>query len=425
MSIVTSDKLSKLQPEALGFCRHRLAKMDQFRADQVTRGEMAGIVTLVARRGKIAHLSAIGYADLSSQKTIETNTLFRIYSMTKPVVAVALMMLYEEGRFQLADPVCQYIPELASLRVLRSPDASLNDTVPATRQPTIQDLLRHTAGFARGSGRPDGGSADSVVDAAYLKADLFNPDTSLADMMTKLAQFPLRHQPGTTWEYSISADIQARLIEILSGTPLDQFLQRRLFDPLGMTCTGYPVKDTSRLAAVHWWKDGKLVPCDDVHGYPDPTNYLLSRTDLESYSNDNAFKGGGNGLLSTVIDYWRFSQMLLNGGELDGQRILSPDTVKFMARDHLGAVFIANPGGVPSGMGFGLGVAVLNDPVAMGIHGCEGQYFWFGASHALFWIDPKEDLVVVTMGQHTALPPSAINKFHSEARAMIYGALVQ
>lgn len=417
--------MSTSMAEDLGFSRERLANMDQFRATQVAKGEMAGIVTLIARHGKVAHFSTVGYADLGSQRKMDPNTIFRWHSMTKPIVSTALMMLYEEGKFQLVDPVAKYIPEFAGLHVLRAQDAPLTDTVPAIREPTIHDLLRHTAGFARGLGRRDGASENRAVDAAYLEADLFNADTSLAGMMTKLARIPLRHQPGTTWDYSVSADIQARLVEILSGTSIDHFLQRRLFGPLGMQDSGFRVKEPARLAAVHWWKEGKVVPCDDVHGYPEPTNYLLEPANINSYTRDNAHKSGSNGLVGAVTDYWRFAQMMLNGGELEGQRILSRNTVQYMARDHLGAVFIPNPGGVPSGMGFGLGFAVMKDPVAMGIHGSEGQFFWFGSSHALFWIDPKEDLVVVAMAQHMALPPLAINVFLSQIRAMVYGALVQ
>lgn len=420
-----TNGLPSAQPQALGFSRERLANMDQFRSAQVAKGEMAGIVTLIARHGKLAHFSTVGCADLGSGRKMDSNTVFRWYSMTKPIVATALMMLYEEGKFQLVDPISKYIPEFVGLRVLRALDAPLTDTVPALREPTIHDLLRHTAGFGRGLGQRNGTPINGAVDAAYLEADLFNLDTSLADMMTKLAKIPLRHQPGTTWDYSISADIQARLVEVLSGMSIDQFLQRRLFGPLGMKDSGYWAKEPSRLATVHWWREGKVVPCDDVHGYPEPANYLLEPANINSYTNDYALKGGSNGLVGTVSDYWRFAQMMLNGGELEGQRILSRHTVQYMARDHLGAICISNPGGVPSGMGFGLGFAVLKDPVAMGVLGSEGQYFWFGASHALFWIDPKEDLVVVAMAQHMALPPQAINVFLSQVRAMIYGALVQ
>jgi CubicO group peptidase (beta-lactamase class C family) len=179
------------------------------------------------------------------------------------------------------------------------------------------------------------------------------------------------------------------------------------------------------LAAPHWWKKHKFVPCDDVHGYPAPSFYLLERASIDSYTNDNPFKGGSHGLVSTVADYWRFAQMLLNGGQLDGHRILSSATAHYMARDHLGPVFIPGATGAPIGMGFGLGVAVLKDPVAMGVLGNEGSSFWFGAQNLLFWIDPKDDIVVVVMTQHMAMPDAATRQFQSEVRALVYGALVQ
>jgi CubicO group peptidase (beta-lactamase class C family) len=424
MSTSMAHGAPNAQPENLGFCRQRLNHLDELRNAQVAKGEMSGIVTLIARHGKVAHFSALGYADLGSKKKMAPDTIFRLYSMTKPIVATALMMLYEEGKFQLTDPICEYIPEFSGLRVLRAPEAPIADTVPVIRDPTIHDLLRHTAGFARGLGGREDAPANRAVDAAYLAADLFSLDTSLAEMMTKLARIPLRHQPGTTWDYSVSADIQARLVEVLSGMSFDEFLQRRLFGPLAMKDSGYCVNDPSRLAAVHWLKQGKLVPSDEVHGYPAPTNYLLEPANINSYTKSNPHKGGSNGLVATATDYWRFAQMILNGGELDGQRILSRNTVNYMARDHLGAIRICNPDGAPSGMGFGLGFAVLKDPVSMGIHGSEGQFFWFGASHALFWIDPTEGIVVVALAQHLSLPPRAIHVFHSQIRAMVYGALV-
>jgi CubicO group peptidase (beta-lactamase class C family) len=296
--------------------------------------------------------------------------------------------------------------------------------VPAIREPTIHDLFRHTAGFTHGLG--GGKPAGYAIDEAYIQEGLFDLDTSLDDMMKKLAGIPLLYQPGTTFSYSIGQDVQARLVEILSGMPFDQFLQRRLFQPLTMRDSGYRVKDPSRLAAVHWWKEGRLVPCDDRHGCPKPTNFLLDAKNINSYTNENAHKGGSYGLVGTVTDYWRFAQMMANGGELDGRRILSRNTVQFIARDHLGAISISDTTGAPSGMGFGLGFAVLKDPVAAGFIGSEGSYYWFGAANTMFWIDPKEDIVVVAMTQLMGpTPPAGSPLQHSQLRAMVYGALVQ
>jgi CubicO group peptidase (beta-lactamase class C family) len=412
---VWAETSAIVRPEDVGFSATRLAYIDKFYADKVDKGEMAGIVTLVARHGKIAHFSAIGYADLGVRRKIKTDTIFRLYSMTKPIAATALMMLYEEGAFQLDDPISKYLPEFSHLKVLRTPESSPDDTVPMQREPTIHDLFRHTAGFA-------------VVGEDYTKSDLFGLNVSLAEMMKRLARLPLRYQPGTKWVYSIGQDVQARLVEIFSAMPFDEFLEKRLFAPLGMKDSGFWVKadKASRLAAVHWSKDGKLVPFDEAHGYPKskPTDFLLQASNINSYASNNAHKGGSYGLLGTAEDYWRFAQMMLNGGEFEGVRFLSPRTVRYMTRDHLGSVSILNDNGGPSGIGWGLGFAVLNDPVAAGLVGSEGSFYWAGAAATTFWIDPKEDVVVVVMTQHLQAPLVDWQTLRSQMSAMVYGALI-
>lgn len=333
------------RPEELGFSAERLDRIDRFYGAKVKSGEMAGIVTLVARHGKIVQFSAIGYADTGMRRKLEKGATFRLYSMTKPIAATALMILYEEGKFQLDDPISKYIPEFANIRVLRTPDSPITDTVPAVREPTIHDLFRHTAGLMHG-GEPK----KNAVDAAYIEADLFGLDTSLADMIRRLAKIPLRYQPGVKFEYSIGQDVQARLVQLLSGMPFDEFLQKRLFGPLGMKDSGYWTKDSSRLAAVHWSKDGRLVPCDTTHGCPKPTSFLLESSNINSYTTNHVHQGGSYGLFATTEDYWRFAQMMLNGGTLNGHRLLSPSTVHYMARDHLGAVSLLNRNGESTGM---------------------------------------------------------------------------
>jgi len=340
--------------------------------------------------------------------------------MTKPIAATALMMLYQEGKFELDDPISKYIPEFAGPRVLRTPDSPITETVAAVREPTIHDLFRHTAGLTHG-----GDPKSNAVDAAYIQADLFGLNTSLADMIKSLAKIPLRYQPGTKFEYSIGQDVQARLVEILSGMPFDQFLQRRLFEPLGMKDTGYWVKDPSRLSAVHWSKEGHLVPCDDAHGCPKPTSFLLEAANINSYTKDNIHKGGSYGLVGTAEDYWRFGQMMLSGGQLEGRRILSGSTVHYIARDHLGPVSITDALGNPSGIGWGLGFAVLKDPAAAGLIGSEGSFYWSGAANTTFWVDPKDDIVVVAMTQHMEAPTVDLADLRSQLSAMVYGALIQ
>jgi CubicO group peptidase (beta-lactamase class C family) len=391
----------------MGFSSARLDSIDSFYADKVNRQELAGIVILVARHGKIVHLNAIGYADVVTRKKMQTDTLFRIYSMTKPIAATALMMLYEKGLFQLDDPVSNYIPEFSKLRVLRTPDSSSNDTVPMQREPTIHDLFRHTAGFEHGG-------------EEYRKANVFGLDISLEEMMKKLAILPLRFQPGTQFQYSVGPDVQARLVEIFSGIPFDQFLQKRLLGPLGMEDTSFWAKGdkASRLARVHWCKDGKLVPSDDANGYPGSA-MLISASNINSYSSDNRHKGGSYGLLSTAADYWRFAQMMLDGGQFEGARFLSPNTVNYMVRDHLGTI-----PGMMDGTGWGLGFAILKDATLAGRVGSEGTFFWGGFGGTVFWVDPKNDLVVVAMTQHMLVPAADEFVLHSQLSSMVYAALI-
>jgi CubicO group peptidase (beta-lactamase class C family) len=408
----SADQLPRARPEDLGFSPSRLDYIDQFYAEKVKHGEMAGIITLVARHGKVAHFGAIGYADFARKQKLETDTVFRLYSMTKPIAATALMMLYEEGKFQLDDPISKYIPNFKGVRVLRTPESPLTDTVPAVREATIHDLFRHTAGLKHGG-------------EAYEKANLFGLDVSLSEMIQRLAQIPLYYQPGTHFEYSVGQDVQARLVEIFSGMPFDQFLRQRLFNPLGMKDTGYWVKDPSRLSAVHWMKEGKLVPCDDEHGCPSATDFLSDPKNMNSYTAEHVHKGGSYGLVATAEDYWRFAQMMLNGGQFQGQRILSPNTVRYIATDHLAPVTLPNETGGDSGIGWGLGFAVVKNPTAAGVIGSVGSYFWAGAANTTFWIDPQKDLVVVVMMQSWNVPGADWPTIRAQMSAMVYGALME
>jgi CubicO group peptidase (beta-lactamase class C family) len=404
-------------PHELGFSAARLDYIDRFYAEKVRKGEMAGIVILIARHGKVAHFSAIGYADVDKKQEMKTDSIFRLYSMTKPIASTALMILYEEGRFQMNDPLSKYIPEFGNLRVLRSPDAALDDTVPLASAPTVQDVLRHTAGFSHGFQK-------NAVDAEYIKANVFDLNGSLAETISKLAKIPLLEQPGRRFIYSVGPDIQARLVEVLSGTSFDEFLEAHLFKPLGMKDTGFwvPPARVDRLASVHWVKDGKLLPMNSAHGHPDGAGPSRGWSSVESYTVDNKQKSGSVGLVSTTEDYWRFAQMILNGGELDGTRILSPQVVQYMVRDHLGPIGMPGPDGKPSGVGFGLGFAVMKDPAAAGYMSSEGTFFWAGAAATHFWIDPKEDMVVVAMSQHMGAP--GMETLWAQIRTLVYSALL-
>ncbi len=410
-------ELPRAQPQEAGFSPERLAHIDEFYADEVKNGRLAGIVTLVARHGKIVHFSAVGYSDVEKKQKMQTDTIFRIYSMTKPITSTALMMLYEDGRFQMNDPVKQYMPEFAGLRVLRNPDGPLDETVAPAPAPTVQDLMRHTAGFTHGLGT-------DAFDNQYTNANVFGLDVPLADMMTRLSKIPLRYQPGTKFVYSVGPDVQARLVEVLSGMPFDEFLDKRLFKPLGMKDTGFwvPADQAKRLATVHWMKDGRLLPLDAAHGHPEG-GVLVQPWSVNSYTLNHKHKGGSFGLVATAEDYWRFAQMMLNGGTFGGTRLLGPQVVHYMARDHLGAIPMDMPGERPSGTGFGLGFGIMKDPAAAGYMSSEGSYFWAGAAATYFWIDPKEDLVVVAMTQHLGVPATAA--LWPQLRTLVYGAMLE
>jgi len=409
-----AQSLPTARPEDEGFSSERLAYIDKFYSGKIDRGELAGMVLLVSRHGKVVHESSLGYADLEKKQRMGDDTLFRFYSMTKPITSTALMMLYEEGRFQLSDPISKYLPEFKDIRVLKTPDSPLSDTVPADHPPTIQDIMRHTAGFTHGL-------ADNAFDREYAKADLWGNDVSLEEMIHRLAKIPLHHQPATKFDYSVGPDVQARLVEVLSGMPFDEFLEKRLFTPLGMRDVGFyvPPAKASRLATVYWVKEGKLTPLDETYGHPGGDIFVFQPWSVNSYTTKHKRTGGSYGLAGTAEDYWRFAQMMLNGGEMNGKRILSPQTVAFMAQDHL------EPAGIPDferGVGFGLGFAVMKNEAAAGYMSPGGSFYWAGAAATHFWIDPKEDIVVVAMTQHMGTP--AADELWGQLRTLVYSALM-
>ena len=384
---MTTAEDRRVPPGDVGFSAERLARLDDYYRARCESGETSGIVTLIARHGKIVHFSALGDADVTTGRPVVTDTLFRLFSMTKPITATALMMLYEEGLFQLGDPVGLHLPELADLRVLRHPDADLDDTVPADRPPTIQDLLRHTAGFTHCA---DANPFDRRARVA-LEAE------SLADLVTRLSELPLRYQPGSAWVYSIGPDIQARLVEVLSGMPFEEFLRTRLFEPLGMVDTSYGVSPerAERLAVYYRYRAGDgLIPAESEPDRPDLV--LFEPWVIQNPTASSPRINGSIGLVGTAEDYWRFCQMLLSGGELDGVRILSRRTIEYMTRDHSADFDITLPW---KGVGFGLGFGTIIDPAALGIIDSVGTYFCQGMAGSVFWIDPVEDLVVVGMVQ--------------------------
>jgi len=405
--------LTFVDPEEVGFSSEQLGKIESYFQGRVDRGEIAGIVTLVARDGKIAHLSAVGYQDAEQRIPMEADSLFRIYSMTKPIASTALMMLYQDGLFQLNDPLSKFIPEFADLRVLRDPNGPLDETVAMEREPTIQDVLRHTAGFSHGLGR-------SEYDERFVGTGIFRPETSLEEMMTALSTVPLKNQPGTTYRYSIGPDVALRLVEIISGMEADDYLEQRMFDPLAMDDTGYVVTSDNahRLAPIHWMKDGELVAINDENGSP-LGGVLVEDWSVNNYTIDHDYKGGSIGLVSTAEDYWRFAQAMLNGGQLDGERIIGRKTVEYMAQNHLTP---RQHESFSPALGFGLGFATIEIPAGVSYTTSKGNFYWAGAAATNFWIDPTENIVVVAMTQHMGV--RGTGALRGELHSLVYGALI-
>ena len=369
-----------------------LGRLERTVAADIGNGRIPGAVIVVHKDGKTVYAKALGRQDPRAEAPMREDSLFRIYSMTKPIVSVAAMMLVEEGRITLSDPVSKHIPELKGLKVGVEKDGKL-DLVNAQREPTVQDLLRHTSGFTYGVfGR-------SMVKDLYAKNDVDSSDHTNADLVRKLAQVPLHYQPGTTWEYGRSTDVLGHLLERVSGEALDVHLQRRLFSPLGMKDTGFFVEAA---------RQGRIAEAFATD--PDSKRPV---TMLEIRQKPK-YLAGGQGLVSTAADYLRFARMLLNGGELDGVRILSRKTVDYMTSDHLGS--IRGPG---PGYGFGLGFAVRHANGLSATNGSAGDYNWAGLGGTYFWVDPKERLIGVWMMQ----APNQRNYYRELFRNMVYGAL--
>jgi CubicO group peptidase (beta-lactamase class C family) len=369
--------LPAVRAESVGMSSERLARVTALARGYVDEGKLAGVVTVIARHGKIVHYEAVGKQNLETGAPMTRDTLFRIYSMTKPITAVAAMILYEEGKFQLIDPVSKFLPELKDLKVL-------NDGEEKTPQShmTMQQLLSHTAGFSYGF------TSSDPVDKRYQDAKLLT-SKDLDEFIKRLAGIPLRYEPGTRWHYSVAVDVTGALIERISGQRFDRFLKERVFAPLKMDDTFFEVPESrlSRFGTNHRWnpEQRKL----DV----------LPPSDYPIYRNTTFFSGGG-GLVSTAMDYMRFAEMLRNGGEFGGIRILSPKTVQLMTMDHLPAVVKPGTSSETSrGSGFGLGFGVITDVAKSGVVGSVGEYSWSGAAGTTFWVDPREELVVVAMVQ--------------------------
>ena len=363
--------LPSAKPEEVGMDSGRLARIGEILRADVHNGRIPGAVVVVARKGRVAYAEAIGFRDKAANAPMTVDAIFRLASMTKPMASVAAMQLYEEGRLLISDPVSKYLPALAKRQVGV-------DRVPARREITIQDLLRHT------SGMPYGSRGDTAVHQAYPTGSGVTRAMTGTELIDRLAQAPLLHQPGTTWEYGFSTDVLGRVVEVVTGKTLGQVLDERLFRPLKMSDAGFVVPSGSR----HRLAQGFAT---------DPDTREPVR--LPDVTVAPAFECGGACAVSTAGDYVRFAQMLLNRGTLDGARVLAPKTVEYMTADHLGTAIgpgITSPG---VGHGFGLGFAVRRENGVADVAGSAGDYGWGGAYGTVFWVDPREDLVVVSMTQ--------------------------
>lgn len=373
--------------------------------------KLAGCQVLVARGAEVAYFRSFGGLDLERTRPVQQDTIWRIFSMTKPITSVALMTLYERGHFQLLDAVDRFLPAWRGLKVLE-PAADGFRLVDAERPITFRDLLTHTSGLTYGA------DPKHPVDREYLEAGLLRRNVPLSDFAARLAEIPLVFQPGQRWHYSVATDVCGHLVELISGRSFDEYLREEIFAPLGMEDTAFHVPEAkSDRLAVNYMRR------------PDKTLGPVEARYEQDYLRPPRFLSGGGGLVSTTQDYFRFCRMLLNGGELEGTRILAPKTVELMRQNHL-------PGGCDiqaialgefgesgfEGVGFGLGFAVSLGPEKVGVVGSAGEFYWGGAASTLFWLDPVEDLTVIFM---TQLMPSGTFNFRGQLHALVYGAIVK
>ena len=401
------------EPESVGMSASRLARIDHHFRHYVDDGRLAGWQLAVARHGKVVHHSLYGHRDLAAGLPVEADTIWRIYSMTKPITAVLALQLWEEGAFELNDPLHRYLPAFRDTKVWRA--GSVNNPIldPQVEPVRLWQLFAHTAGLTYGF------MYNHPVDELYRRAgfEWAMPGENLAEMCDHLARLPLLFQPGSEWNYSMGLDVLGRVLEVVSGKPLDQLMHERLLAPLGMHETTWHVAEGNlgrlgRLYSAHP-ETKKAFPLDQMGN---------------AAGNPPKIFGGGGGLVSTAADYQRFVQMLCNGGELDGVRILSPRSVKYMASNHLPNNADLTAFGRPlfsettfDGVGFGLGVSVTIDPVKGRVPGNAGEFAWGGAASTAFWVDPADDLTVTFF---TQLLPSSVHPIRSQLKQLVYQALV-
>ena len=393
-SLAVAQSLPRATPATAGFSATRLDRLSAVLKEDASKGVVPGSVLLIARHGKVAYFDSTGVLDPNTKAPMTKDAIFRIYSMSKAITSVSAMILVEEGKLALSDPVAKFIPQFAKVKVgVEKPEAP-------KRPITIQDLLRHTSGLTYGI------FGSSPVKKAYLEAGLLKGDYSNEEFADRISKMPLAYQPGTMWEYSHSTDVLGRVIEIVSGMSLYQFEKQRIFDLLGMPDTGYYVTDAAKQPRIaEPFPNDRTIGIDAVIGDPRVAG---------------KWESGGGGVVSTASDYARFLQMMLNGGTLDSKRILSPKTVAYMTSDHVSDDISTAGGFLPGpGYGFGLGFAVRRTAGVAPNDGSVGDYWWNGVAGTQFWVDPKEDMFVVFMIQS----PKQLRHYMSILRNMVYGAI--
>jgi len=386
VSVAAAEGLPNAKPEEVGLSSERLGRVTEMLRANIAANEIPGAVLLIARQGKIAYFESFGLLDPQAKTPMRKDAIFRIYSMSKPITTVAAMTLFEDARLALNEPVGKYLPALAKMQVAtdNKPDPEADPhkiaTIPADRPISIQDLMRHTSGLTYGF------FGDTPVKKLYAEAKLGNEGETNAQFVDRIAKLPLSYQPGTTWDYSHSTDVLGRLVEVISGKSLYEFERKSILDPLRMGDTSFYVTDQTKQSRIaEPFENDRKIGNGATVGDPRV---------------GGAWESGGGGMVSTAIDYARFLQMLLNGGTLDGQRILGPKTIEYMTSDHLGSAVVPGPYYLPGpGYGFGLGFAVRRDAGVSPVNGSPGDYNWGGAGGTAFWVDPKEQMFVVFMMQ--------------------------
>ncbi|MFQ5790111.1 MAG: serine hydrolase domain-containing protein [Acidobacteriota bacterium] len=410
--------LPSAPPEDVGLSGERLQRLNGVLQGYVDRDEVAGVVALIARRGRVAYLESFGMADRESGRPMRPDAIFRIASMTKPITTVAVMMLFEEGELLLSEPIARYVPEFKDPNVLVPVQTEgVSDPpfvrAPAKRDITIRDLLAHTSGLTYGFFGHE--HISDLYRKAGISDGLTQTEGTLGQMVKKLAELPLRSHPGESWEYGLSTDVLGYLVEVVSGVTLDAFLRDRIFTPLGMRDTHFflPEGKLDRLTAVYGPdKEGRIVRYPEEEQVLGPVVFSTSW----HYKGPRTYYSGGGGLVSTISGYVRFLQMLLNGGELDGVRLLSPKTIELMTVNHIGDLDFWS-----RGYRFGLGFAIHEGPASSGEMGSVGEYTWGGFFNTTFWVDPEEAMVGVMM---TQLYPNDHLDIRQKFRVLAYQAIV-